>query len=177
MTADTDGPGLPLRPEEWEALAVKWPRLPETEREHFHAQMTRAQRRRFERTCAQMHDGERSFAGKVTTREDVAQMLALYTERTVFPIVADLVDLRKEVEYLRLPWWRRAKVTLAVWRAVVVKWLALKGVRFVRIEEPEVSDSGGGRGEDAAQGAPVAVAEGTGEPPPTTSSLIEVVPR
>lgn len=195
---ERDGPGLAYRDEEWELLAVKWPSLQEADRDALYAKMTRPQRRRFDRTVAKLHEGKRDFAGKHTTREDVAVMLGLYIERHIMPLAADmdlmakdLKEIKRWYDYQRLPWWRKLRIAVNVRLVLAQRWLEAKGIRFVRTEQPEVPQSDGADGVGVAK-APDDEGGSSGFAAPAPSlhsdgaslmvisgaaSLIEVVPR
>lgn len=128
----TEPRGLKYRNEEWEALAVKWQRLPQSEREHLRGQMTRPQRKRFERLLAKVHDGKRNFSNQVATRQDVVQMLALYIDRNLVPMARRLDAAESYIAYKRLPIWRRARITVLGWLAagwdVIERFLGKRGI-------------------------------------------------
>lgn len=162
---------LPNTDAEWEILAHRWPNLPEQERETLSAAMSRAQQRRFERTTAKLHEGQRHFAGKLATREDVVQINALFIERQVLPIAARLDKVEAWIAYRELPVWKRARVTLVAWVAGAMQWLESKGITFVEIPGSEGAVSGD---------APAAIESAEGhptEPEVHTPSAIEVVSR
>jgi len=140
-TSPTDGQGLRIRPEEFEALAHRWPRLPEHAQADYLAKMTRAQKKRFERTVAEVQLGEKHFASKLTTRQDVVNILAMYVERNVMPLAARMDEVEAWMRYCQLPWHRKLRVVLAVRWELFVRFLATKGIRIVRLEEtPEATD-------------------------------------
>ena len=132
---------LDLTTEEFHALAVRWPRLPEDAQAGYLDQMSRAQRARFERTVENMHQDQKLFASKLTTRQDVVAMIAMWQDRQVLPLAARLDSLERWIEFQQLPFWRRWRVALAVRWALLLGWLESKGVRFVKMEDSGVADA------------------------------------
>lgn len=127
--------GLKYRNEEWEALAVKWERLSEEDRTHFREQMTRPQSRRFDRLLERTVEGKRHFSNKMTTREDVVQMIALYIERNLVPMAQRIDALEHEVAVLKMPWHRRLRITVMVFVNWGLEWLDSKGIRLMKMEK------------------------------------------
>jgi hypothetical protein len=161
---------IPETAQEWEILAHRWGRLPEHERDALEDAMTRAQWRRFERTMMKLEGGQRTFEMKLTTRQDVAQILALYIDRHVLPIAARLDSLER---WVGLPWYRKLGYALLHRWQKVVAWLASKGIRFVRDEE----DAGTALAAETPESVDVPPAVSPPSPATPQQSAIEVVSR
>ena len=153
-------PTLPKTNEEWYALAVRWPRLPADVKAPLEAQMSRPEAKRFERTLHELHEDKRHFAGKLTTREDVAQILALYIDRNIMPFAARLDAMEKLLGYWSLPFYERWWIALQGLGRRILRWLEQKGIRFTTLKEAD--DEAGDRG-DASREEEGAAAAGSGE--------------
>lgn len=158
-------------PEEFEALAHRWPNLPEPVREDYLGQMNRAQRKRFERTVASMHEAQQLYASKMMNRQDMANTLGLYTQQVIFPIGARLEAVENWIAYQQKPWHKRARLTLRAWWAKALAWLDEHGIGFVTLDEE--AGTVPGPETPGAQDPPPAVST----PSPSSSSAIEVVRR
>jgi len=169
----TDPKHLAMTNEEMNALAARWERLPEEARNSYLEQMSRAQKARFERTVERHQEGSKHFAGKLTTRQDVVAMIAMWQDRQLLPLAARLDSVERWIEFQERPFWRRWRVKLAVRWALLLRWLDSKGVRFYRVESSTLQENSGGEvpaiGDDAGPQSRV-----TAEPPPPR---IEVVSR
>lgn len=192
QTSPTDGQGLKWRPEEFEALAARWPRLPEDVRADWLAKMNRAQRRRFERTVANIHEDQRLYASKVMTRQDTVNLLALFIQQNIMPVAARLDAVEAWIAFQERPWYQKLAIRLAGRVARAQAYLASKGIQLVRVDEagddtnaegnpgpgeptppsPAHSESAGG-----SVSGDATAATGMAEGARPADSLIEVVPR
>jgi len=95
----TDPKHLAMTNEEMNALAARWERLPEEARNSYLEQMSRAQKARFERTVERHQEGSKHFAGKLTTRQDVVAMIAMWQDRQLLPLAARLDSVERWIEF------------------------------------------------------------------------------
>ena len=118
-------------PAEIQALVTK----PEHVQAEVEAEMSRAERRRLARAQQGVREDKASFAGKVMTRADTIQLMALYLERNVQPFDARLAAIERWISLQEQPWHHRVKVRFLARVDRVLRWLDAKGVRLVTLTE------------------------------------------
>lgn len=184
QTSPTDGQGLKLRPEEMEALAIRWPRLPPEVQQDWLAKMNRAQRKRFERTVANQHEDQQLWATKLMTRQDTANMLGMFIQQNILPFAARLDAVEAWIRHRERPWHYRLRVRIVTAVAGVQQWLESKGIKLVKLQEaepamqnPESSESGEAVAGGSVSGDATAAHTEDAEGSRPAASLIEVVRR
>ena len=91
------------RPSEEEILI----HAPAHVREAREAEMGRVEKRRLERAREDDEAEKRQYGGKLCTRKDVYNILALYHEQKIVPLAFDVSTLEAWMEYRTSPFWRR----------------------------------------------------------------------
>ena len=147
---------MPLTKYELEALAVK------SEEERAEAlegqELSRQDRRRLDKAVREAQDDKLRYKNKLTTREDVVQILMLTLDRTL--IEARLKSVENYIVFMEKPFYRRWWIRLWMRIEKVVRWAEEKfGFTLVSMEKDDglpdhTSGDHGGEGPEGAGHAP-----------------------